>query len=73
LLVATFLGVAKLIQYNLLKKWKEDVKRDLEILQKLDENHYCYKTIKASVDLSLLAIYSRDHKPWYSLRYKKIK
>jgi hypothetical protein len=69
LLVATFIGVAKLIKYDPLKEWKEDVRRDLDILSKIEKDHYLYNVVKASADISLLAIYSKDHKPWYSLSY----
>ena len=73
LFIATVFSIAKLIKYNPLKEWKEDAIRDLDILSKLDENHYLYKVVNASADLSLLAIYSKDHHPWYSLRFLKNK
>jgi len=73
LFIATFIGIAKLVKYDPLKRWKDDVIQDLEILSKLDKNHSYYKVIKNSADLSLATIYSRDHKPWYSLAYKRNK
>ncbi len=73
LLIAAFLGFAKLVKYDPQKEWKEDLLRDLDVLSKLDEDNRYYKTVSAHVHISLLGIYHKDHHPWYSLKHRKNK
>ncbi|EGQ7944435.1 hypothetical protein ACKBF6_003565 [Vibrio cholerae] len=71
LIVVTLVGVANLIKQDPLKRWKDDIKDDLEILSKLPEDHPHYKMVEASLYVSLLGVYSKDQPPWYSWKYKQ--
>ena len=70
LIVITLVGAANIMKFNPLKEWKEDIKNDLEILSKLDKDDNNYKVVESSARISIMAVYSRDHKPWYSWHYK---
>lgn len=71
LVVVVIVSAANVMKFNPLKEWKEDIKNDLDILDKLDPEDENYELVKSSVYLSIMVAYSRDHKPWYSWYYKK--
>ena len=70
LVVVVLVGAANIMKFNPLKEWKEDIKSDLDILSKLDKDDRNYKLVEASAKISIMMVYSKDHKPWYSWRYK---
>jgi hypothetical protein len=70
LVVVAFVGAANIMKFNPLQEWKEDIKSDLEILSKLDKGDKNYSLVEASVKISIMVVYSKDHKPWYSWQYK---
>ncbi len=71
LIVVTLVGVANLIKQDPLKRWKDDIKDDLEILSKLPSDHQHRKMVETSLNISLLGTYSKDQPPWYSWKYKE--
>ncbi|MGI2865309.1 hypothetical protein [Vibrio alginolyticus] len=71
LIAVTLFGAVNLIKQDPLKRWKDDIKDDLEILSKLPEDHPHRKMVEASLYMSLLGAYSKDQPPWYSWKYKQ--
>jgi hypothetical protein len=71
LVVVALIGLANILKFDPLKEWKEDIKTDLDILSKLEKDDKLYKVIEASARISILAVYSKDHNPWYSWSYKR--
>ena len=71
LAIVLFIGVANLIKQDPLKRWKDDIKDDLEILSKLPHDHQHRKMVETSLNISLLGLYYKDQPPWYSWKYKQ--
>ena len=71
LVVVALVGAANIMKFNPLKEWKEDIKSDLEILSKLDKEDRNYHLVETSVKISIMAVYSKDHRPWSSWHYKQ--
>ncbi|CAH8191361.1 hypothetical protein ACP43V_12695 [Vibrio genomosp. F10 str. 9ZC157] len=71
LIVVILVGFANLIKQDPLKRWKDDIKDDLEILSKIPKDHQHRKLVEYSLNASLLGAYAKDQPPWYSWKYKE--